>query len=306
MIGPVIRGGLNADYPGQSTGSVTVYLANAVGPPTSTGDWEIYVEVNVETGQNMNGTWTVTFIPVALGPASGEVDLWRYAATGGVTASFVTGNSPQELVSEPGNSEELITVAVSKHDWTACNGTSTTFSATPPVGNLASFSSPGPTRDGRQKPEIAAPGVAIGSATTFDIAQSCPAAPNPSVLLPDGLNHQMMAGTSMAAAHVAGAAALLLQKRGPMTPAQIKSYLASHATVDAFVGTVWNQDWGNGKANLGDLVDPVARVVSPNGGETLTAGSNTIPRWNATDALGSVTAVDLQISRAILATDRVP
>src|SRR5439155_20970213 len=97
VIGPISLGGINAGYPGTSTANGTVYLENGASV-TSTNDPEVYVEVNVGSGQNPAGTWTFTFIPVALGAANGEVDLWRfYTQPSGATASFVTGASNQEL-----------------------------------------------------------------------------------------------------------------------------------------------------------------------------------------------------------------
>jgi subtilisin family serine protease len=267
VVGPIARGAAAGPYPGPPTPSGEVYLENGLSV-TSTGDFEVYIEINVEAGQDMDGTWTITFTPVALGPAHGEVDLWRFATTSGsVVADFVVGNQPtEELITEPGNAVELITVAawVSKDRWIDCNGSTTGFQTGSP-GNLAPFSSPGPTRDGRQKPDIAAPGTAIGSSTSFDIPQSC--SPGGSTLLPDGLSHVMSQGTSMAAPHVAGAAAILMQRYGAMTPSQLKSFLATHAKTDGFTGPVWNKDWGYGKL----FID--FRPIAAAGGWPLTAFS---------------------------------
>jgi subtilisin family serine protease len=297
ILGPVPLGGIHAAYPGTSTVNGSVYLENGASL-TATGDREVYLEVNVGAGQSANGTWTLRFLPVALGAANGEVDLWRFFNTT-ASASFVTGNQPtEELVSEPGNAAELITTAAysSKRTWTDCNGLVRSFTGAPAVGALAPFSSPGPTRDGRPKPDLAAPGTAIGSATTFDVPPSC--APAGSLNLPDGMRHTINQGTSMAAPHATGAAALVLQKHGAVTPAFVKALLHGRAVRDAFTGPAWNRDWGHGKLFLGDLVDPAALVLTPNGGELYLIGQAVNLAWNAGDALGGVTGVDLELSRS--------
>jgi len=297
-LGPYIVNTSNGTWPGVSTRNGDVFIAH---DSLDIQRKEIYLEVNVNaSNQDMTGTWTITFFADQLGPAQGEVDLWRYLATTGVTANFVTGNmATQDLVSEPGNAENIITVGawVTKSSWICCNGVVANFQGALAPGNLASFSSPGPSRDGRQKPDLVAPGSAIGSTTSFDIPHTCPGSPTASQFLNDGMNHRMFQGTSMAAPHVAGAIALLLQKRGAMTPQQIKSYLQLHARADGFTGTVPSKDWGYGKLDLGDLIDPLVHVLSPNGHEQATIGESSRFAWTASDSLGSVTAVDLQLSR---------
>lgn len=300
VLGPYALGAINGSYPaGVSTLNGSVYVENGAFL-TATGDKEVYIEVRAVSGTNANGTWTFRFIPVSLGAANGEVDLWRYTVSTGMTANFAAGaDNSTELVSQPGNAVELITTAAwtSKQSWIACNGVNTTFTGTPAPGNLAQFSSMGPTRDGRQKPDITAPGIAIASTRSFDQALTCPAPPTPSTLLGDGFNHVVNAGTSMAAPHTSGAAALIMQKYGAVTPAFIKNFLATRAVVDGFTGAVPNIDWGYGKLWLGDLLDPSVTVIYPNGGEILLIGSTANLQWSATDDVG-VSSVDLHLSRS--------
>ncbi|MGI8407139.1 MAG: S8 family serine peptidase, partial [Actinomycetota bacterium] len=78
--------------------------------------------------------------------------------------------------------------------------------------SIESFSSQGPTIDGRTKPDIAAPdGVSSG---TYGVTSGCEA----------GFH-----GTSAAAPHVAGAAALILQKNPTFGASDIRNYLESNA-----------------------------------------------------------------------------
>jgi minor extracellular serine protease Vpr len=83
-------------------------------------------------------------------------------------------------------------------------------------GIITSFSSAGPTDFGHMlKPDIAAPGLDVLSSTP-------PNADSPSTF-------SVYAGTSMATPHVAGAAALLLQRHPGWTPYQVKSALMTTA-----------------------------------------------------------------------------
>jgi len=75
---------------------------------------------------------------------------------------------------------------------------------------LAQFSSRGPTRDGRMKPDIVAPGSPIYSSNAVDSPNSCTAAGTcPSSSAPP--NVAAKSGTSMATPLVAGTAALMRQ-----------------------------------------------------------------------------------------------
>jgi hypothetical protein len=120
-----------------------------------------------------------------------------------------------------------------------------------PIGDIARFSSPGPTRDGRIKPEIAAPGMAIASALS---RFSGPAANR---ILPGGV-HTINQGTSMATPHVTGAIALLLQHRPALDANAVRQLLALTAETDIFTNRTYafspegvpSDWWGYGKLNV--------------------------------------------------------
>jgi minor extracellular serine protease Vpr len=83
------------------------------------------------------------------------------------------------------------------------------------AGVITSFSSAGPTDFGHLlKPDISAPGAQVLSSTLPEFA---------------GSPFAVFDGTSMATPHVAGSAALLLERHGSWTPKQVKSALMSTA-----------------------------------------------------------------------------
>ena len=104
------------------------------------------------------------------------------------------------------------------------------------VGSISTFSSLGPTRDGRQAPTIAAPGQSI-------IAPQPPST---------GDTYGPMSGTSMAAPMVTGTVALMLQGNPELTAAEIRDCLMSTARADAFTGATPNHAWGAGKLDAAD------------------------------------------------------
>jgi subtilisin family serine protease len=118
------------------------------------------------------------------------------AAAAGVVPVIAAGNDFSDFgygsVSSPGNAPDAITVA-----------------AVSAQNVLADFSSSGPTPVTLQlKPDIAAPGT--------DILSSLPASQG---------TFGLLSGTSMAAPHISGSAALLKQRHPTWTVAQIKSAL---------------------------------------------------------------------------------
>ncbi|MBT2526201.1 S8 family serine peptidase [Streptomyces sp. ISL-99] len=103
-------------------------------------------------------------------------------------------------ISDPGNAESVITVG-------------STHRSNPHRHGVSYFSSRGPTGDGRPKPDLLAPGEDIDG-------------PIP------GAGISAMHGTSQAAAHVSGAAAMLLARNRELLgrPERVKQVLCSTAT----------------------------------------------------------------------------
>jgi len=100
------------------------------------------------------------------------------------------------------------------------------------LGKIAYFSSRGPTRDGRLKPEVVAPGYFV--------------------LGPEAgtSNYILMAGTSMASPVVAGLVALILEANPNLDVNGVRGVLSSQALSDDFTGSLPNNIYGYGKAFL--------------------------------------------------------
>ncbi|MDI6804170.1 MAG: S8 family serine peptidase [Bacteroidota bacterium] len=80
------------------------------------------------------------------------------------------------------------------------------------AGNLATFSSTGPTNDGRVKPDVVAPGVSVYSG-----------------VIPGPSTYGYSQGTSASTPITAGVAALLLSARPELTPVQVREALRNTA-----------------------------------------------------------------------------
>lgn len=108
--------------------------------------------------------------------------------------------------------------------------------------NLFNFSGRGPTRDGRFKPDVVAPGVHIVScrATGTDIRNL---GWGDSYIDPWYVE---VTGTSMAAAHVSGVAALLLQAHPSWTPGIVKSVIMGTARLNDNLQSLTENNRGKG------------------------------------------------------------
>ena len=126
------------------------------------------------------------------------------AVNQGVVVCVAAGNAGPgaRTVGSPGCAHNVITVG-----------------ATDDNDNVTTFSSRGPTSDGRVKPDVSFPGHLIIAARAQGTSMGSPV----------DARYTSASGTSMATPHAAGASALLLQAHPGSTPAQIKQRLMETA-----------------------------------------------------------------------------
>ena len=121
------------------------------------------------------------------------------AAKLGLVLIKSAGNNGSDAgtITSPADAQgDVIVVGASSHDGT----------------RVMDFSSRGPTADGRSKPDVCAPGDSIVAVKALG-------------------GYRKMSGTSMAAPHVAGVAALILERNPTLTPLQVRKILMDSAKV---------------------------------------------------------------------------
>lgn len=171
--------------------------------------------------------------------------------------SYFTGNySHSKYIIHEGASDYLITVGnfCTRDNWTDVDGNNWSYVKKPIVGQINDSSSPGPARDGRMKPDIAAPGSIIISAWSKDCSYG-------DLYKPDA-SHMTMSGTSMSAPHVTGGVALMLQKNRNYTVPGLRSTIGRWAHHDWFTDTGSPDAWGYGKFNLRPLNSAPVAVIT--------------------------------------------
>ena len=126
------------------------------------------------------------------------------AADAGVVVCVAAGNAGPRSgsVGTPACAHKIITIGASTDD-----------------DQIASFSSRGPTQDGRIKPDVVFPGVNIVAARADGTSMGTPV----------GDHYTRASGTSMATPHAAGVAALLLEGLPSLTPEELKRLLQATA-----------------------------------------------------------------------------
>lgn len=217
-------------------------------------------------GDSAAGVYTMEFNIIADSSAyswrlsttgNGKFDLWNFnlmstglpsAATMPDSIYYKLPDLNQTIVSSFQCLDNVITVGNYTNRRSMLNYNSVMFiDSTRTPGQRHPNSSSGPTRDGRTKPDIAAPGDFIMSCSILSVLPADGIA-YPNSFDPGGF-HMLGGGTSAASPGVAGIAALYLQKNPTATAMDVKNAIINCTTIDGFTGAVPNNQYGYGKAN---------------------------------------------------------
>ena len=177
--------------------------------------------------------WNV--VELSNGVGNWGLDFYSYGNDG------VSGDNLYGL-GEPACTESAITVAAHQAQNVAITGQ--VF-----PGNIANFSSRGPTYDERMKPDVSAPGMNVISSINSYTTRSYTAATS---TIFNGRTYDFAAfsGTSMSSPATAGVVALMLEASPTLEPRQVKEILIATAREDSRTGVIpagGSPVWGHGK-----------------------------------------------------------
>lgn len=254
---------------GQDTPNGAVIIDNAsAGVNPLNGDKEVLMQIfDFSSNVPAAGTWRLT-----ISGAAPRYDLWLTASTMG--ASLTSNIDETRTLTMPGTANNIITVGAwdTKKLWTDLDGNQLQNpSAT--VNTSGAFSGNGPTRDGRIKPEISAPGRMIASTLSaeaspnaqFSVWKGTATFPNAYILRDN--RHAIGLGTSFAAPNVAGGIALMLERNPGFDAIQIRNMLTGTAKNDGFTGATPNNKWGYGKVDFVAALTTTAVTNPESGGQ---------------------------------------
>lgn len=214
---------------------------------------------------------------------NGNVNLWQgiVVKTSGYYGTFsrngqtwATDGNFQMTTGDMVSSRRAIAVGAynSKVSFTNVSGQALSYTGYQ-RGRISAFSSMGPTADGRVKPDITAPGLALASGvSSYDSSYSTggnnyDAVVSKSVSTQNGRTYSygMAGGTSMAAPTTSGIVAMLLQVNPELSPEMVMNAFAQTAITDQYTAVIppgGNNVWGFGKVNaMGSL----RQMLNPTG-----------------------------------------
>ncbi|MBF0550486.1 MAG: S8 family serine peptidase [Deltaproteobacteria bacterium] len=241
----------------RDTQDAFIYINNALGGVNPQNfDNEAVIQIidyheknNAGNWMPIGGNYTITLSAESIGIGatyqSKPYDLWiaEQAICNQYSASITSANrTNQKIIGAPGSSLKVLSAGAvwNRNTWLLEGGA--TQQTTDPVGQLCNFSSPGPTRDGRKKPDLSGLGGNVISTLSIEARVSYPI----TAIVEDGV-HTVEAGTSMSSPMLAGITALLLQNHPDTTVDRVRDALNKTASRYSLG---WDKGWGYGVPNV--------------------------------------------------------
>ena len=233
-----ITGGTNLAAPDGAAAFTEVNQTSAcsiqgsVIPGAPAGSRRVFMLISsTVNGTNQPGEWVIELTNAGAAPIT-----YHAWIDGDQWDAFKDDVSRASTIGSPGSAASIISVG-------------NYHSSGKDKGKLSESSSRGPRLDGLQKPDLSAPGESICSAKRdLHLGCCCDCCCS---------SYIDMNGTSMAAPHVTGAIALMLERNPNLTHDTIKSILIAQARRDSFTGGAPNNEFGAGK------LDVLAAINSP-------------------------------------------
>ncbi len=208
------------------------------------GDNEVFVVISSENGQYTPSSVNWSLYTYGAGTFDGWIANGNFLNASG---SKIENPDNEKSVAIPATANDVFGVGsyVTKTKWTDIDGSQWSQNGAT-LNEISSFSSIGPSRDGRLKPEVTAPGEVIIAALSSDLIIGTDILRSHVV---QGGELRKFQGTSMSAPHVTGAIALMLQKNPQATYDTLLAAIQTNSDGDSFTGSLPNETWGYGKMN---------------------------------------------------------